>query len=506
MEKEIVKCFVLNKAFIGGWLENEDNIPHEIINFFRADNGDIFLYNTPYGCKVVGDKDKEYQVPYVFLASKTSRGYLIQYCIEIDGARPLHDYSRGKKQSKGKEINNITCNIKNGINEIAHRLNPDYDSDKKYEQTGIKYGNVPIEDLFNDSLLVFPVTYKVKRIYKYNPMCNNPIFIPLKTCPENMTKEEKSYIFQRNYSFIPEKTNDKSRKRAYLKAFNLLNDNLSIITKKWENYTNKIKTLSQSEKDEEAMKAVSLNKFIDLIDNYKSEECYTKILSKLFANNKGEFLEYFINSLYKDKNIKINLRSDPLINTNIKEGLDVTNELVRKINLLDEIKLDEYKADDYGRIDIYAENKNCSIIIENKIDSNFVDDSQNKNKKQHKGPQLARYQTWANTVKRGKKHFYIVLVPEYRKDEIIAEQNNIYDEFKQNNGKIRDLEFKEKYKICSYKQVYKIFYEFRKNKGFKGLNYSTYLLDDVESLLKRLSLDLREYYTAKFLKKLNKRP
>ena len=41
---------MLNKSFIGSWgQENMDNIPHEIINMFRSDNGELYIYVPPYG-------------------------------------------------------------------------------------------------------------------------------------------------------------------------------------------------------------------------------------------------------------------------------------------------------------------------------------------------------------------------------------------------------------------------------------------------------------------------
>ncbi len=43
------KVVILNKAFLGDWLNNDANIGHEIIDFVKADNGKLYVYNTPYG-------------------------------------------------------------------------------------------------------------------------------------------------------------------------------------------------------------------------------------------------------------------------------------------------------------------------------------------------------------------------------------------------------------------------------------------------------------------------
>lgn len=44
-----MKAILLNKTFIGGWLDKDNNLAHEIIDFLLDDNGDHYLYNVPYG-------------------------------------------------------------------------------------------------------------------------------------------------------------------------------------------------------------------------------------------------------------------------------------------------------------------------------------------------------------------------------------------------------------------------------------------------------------------------
>lgn len=41
-------CILLNKSFTGEWLQrHENNIAHEIINFFKADDGNVYIYIMP---------------------------------------------------------------------------------------------------------------------------------------------------------------------------------------------------------------------------------------------------------------------------------------------------------------------------------------------------------------------------------------------------------------------------------------------------------------------------
>ena len=40
---------LLNSMFVGNYGLDKGNLPHEVINFFRADNGQFYVYITPYG-------------------------------------------------------------------------------------------------------------------------------------------------------------------------------------------------------------------------------------------------------------------------------------------------------------------------------------------------------------------------------------------------------------------------------------------------------------------------
>ena len=40
---------LINSVFVGGYGFNKGNLPHEMINFFRADDGNFYVYITPYG-------------------------------------------------------------------------------------------------------------------------------------------------------------------------------------------------------------------------------------------------------------------------------------------------------------------------------------------------------------------------------------------------------------------------------------------------------------------------
>lgn len=47
------KVFILNKPFEGSYTDVEGNVAHEIIDYFKADNNKIYIYNNPWGHALV---------------------------------------------------------------------------------------------------------------------------------------------------------------------------------------------------------------------------------------------------------------------------------------------------------------------------------------------------------------------------------------------------------------------------------------------------------------------
>ena len=70
-------CIILNKPFIGGYIDqSNENEAHELINFFLDDKGKHFIYCNPYGQNVRDATDK--QVEYMsFLHLRQRRAVFI---------------------------------------------------------------------------------------------------------------------------------------------------------------------------------------------------------------------------------------------------------------------------------------------------------------------------------------------------------------------------------------------------------------------------------------------
>ncbi len=168
--KEVI---ILNKPFLGSWLENQNNIGHEVIDFLKTDNGKYYVFNNPWGvCPddifVKGctpNKREVYEAQYLVLTSEMHNGgFYILYVIELN--KKLHSLHTKKDK-------NILVNNQNRIKAIIEKENIIYN--KKY-----------LYDIYKNDESLF-VTFEGKRIYK----ANTPIYV-----------NGLSFNFQRNKGYV----------------------------------------------------------------------------------------------------------------------------------------------------------------------------------------------------------------------------------------------------------------------------------------------------------------
>ena len=69
------EVFILNKPFEGSYADEEGNVAHEIIDYFKADNRKIYIYNNPWGhcpADIDVDESRKYKIAYMLLAKKAT--------------------------------------------------------------------------------------------------------------------------------------------------------------------------------------------------------------------------------------------------------------------------------------------------------------------------------------------------------------------------------------------------------------------------------------------------
>lgn len=298
---------LINKMCTGSYTVS--NVGHEIINYFKDDNGDNYIYILPYGGMA---KEKDDRIDTIILTSSLSNNRVeILAVIEIDENGQIH---------KGGD---------RGTEEI-HR-------EQLKKLKNVTYGGATLEQIFkynikNDEAIY--VTFKAKNILK--PKDNVKVYISNNkddNSDERIIKVEKSLPSSslKGY-FIKDEKNKKSLTNEifhdYDKIKGFINDNREKL----------FETMVTPKIDKEKIKSfkvenINMN-YLQLIEKEDEEQIYTNLFY------------YWLNS-------------NNLIDEFIKE----------KLNIEDKFELKKEKKIKHGRMDLFAISKDKAIIIENKIQS-----------------------------------------------------------------------------------------------------------------------------------------
>lgn len=307
------KVFILNKPFEGSYTDVEGNVAHEIIDYFKADNGNVYIYNNPWGhCpdNIDVDESKGYKVEYMFLAKKATMSkkgespkwseFELTHLIKIK--KCLHHESTHNDKSKLKSAQSVVKKV--------------------IDEQGIKYAGKTIYHIYGDDDASLYVTFEAEKVYEAK--------LPIRV-------KTLGYRFQRNKGYVFENENKE--------AFKALNNYTEL--KYWKDITTEIAKV-----DINSYKPNQNKTFLDLILKVDSEECYTNMLYMIlnWKNTMNLFTQEFKNGKKVDLN-----------------HFYVHREL--KISMSEKIK--------GGRTDICAYNNNQRIVIENKVFSglNGIDKS-----------------------------------------------------------------------------------------------------------------------------------
>lgn len=306
------KVIILNKIFQGSWNKQEGNISHEIIDFFKTDKGEHYIYNDPWGhCPpeiYVGEKESNkeiYEAKYMLLTGTGTRDFELLYLIELKEV--LHHFSSGK----------------------ASKNNRDIIVSKYIKPREIKYGGVSLDQIYgkdDDSLLV---TFQASAIYKPKKRITSGL-------PQQYKKGE-GYVFQRNKGYI----NNKEYKNDYDNIISLIEDNEgNVDSNTWTKL--ELPTINPSDLITQRQNKQSQKTFLDMIYKTDSEECFTNMLYSILSQK--DLFYQFCNEFKADTQ-------------------DISNI---------PFKVEREKVVSNGRMDISGEAKSEDtvyqrVIIENKI-------------------------------------------------------------------------------------------------------------------------------------------
>lgn len=429
---------VFNRMYVGKYIFN--NLGHEIINMYAADNGNHYLYLNATGNFEKSHKDKIDTM----LLTKSYK----QNIVEVIGlATGLKDVP-GAEKSLGR-------NYKEKNNDILQEQKNYIENEGK-----ISYGGASILDIFNDAeqQSIF-ITYKAEKFYKPkrrifiafgidsdNKELPNDSELLVKLTQLNWAKTSlKQYLYPKDATNEDYKTIENSVKNSDL----------------WKEDNTKVDSNVDIAKRE-----ISL---IDICQIQNDENCFSNMLTYFMQQKQYRKLwtEFF-----------------KAIGITLEENYSVTREKSAKIENNDN---QDYNPNG-GRMDIFISDNNKNVIvIENKIKSDINDISTDKNN----STQLRRYYNYVNWLRSDESYkdlnpHFLILTPNYNIPEI--------EEEKDGNQKLLVPQMKDIYKIITYNKLYDFLSakmnEFNGDANFKAFyeaikrhtnqNVNAYLYNEME--------------------------
>ncbi|MEE3744084.1 PD-(D/E)XK nuclease family protein [Campylobacter porcelli] len=323
---------ILNRVFSGGYLN--DNLGHEVINFFKADNGEHYIYITPYGKINIKAKN----VAAVLMVRSVGQGHM-----EILGY-----------------ASDLECLISDEFMKGSRNKLMDEEQDKQIKlikEEKIKYGGKALNELFNEQENTVYVTFKVGSFKKPK----QKIYI----VNENEVSDNKCYVnFRAKQSLI-----------EYLDEEKLKDSKLQEFLDKKEFWDEKpCQSVDEIMKNNEDIKDVN---FFEVIGKEYDELAFSNIISyvlnedrELLAKFCLEFAKFQMDSKMAvitretDENIDIYIKDDKhaiVIENKIKSGVN-GKKYDEKMNEEIENQLDKYR--DFAKIkDKGAEAREVKCIL-----------------------------------------------------------------------------------------------------------------------------------------------
>ena len=365
------KVIILNKPFLGDWLNEEGRIGHEIIDFFLADENKkgekkYYVNNNPWGqCpdKIwVGDSEK---VNDYGLKKTEGEKYIAEYMVLASDAHALDDKTNDEVASTNKRSKPKSFHILYVIKLKAkiHRFDTGKGEDK-----GLKKGQEEIGTLIENN----GIAYNGKLLNKiygeddslYLTFEADPNFVYKVKEGETLLFEPEKYNFARNRGYIYEDTLEAD----YKKLSDIIKKQIDLANKK--DNDGKLEKYQLTTLGEATIGKHHVEKtFLDLIGSTDKEQAFTNMLHALLNDN--EIFKKFCNTFRKD-------------------GSDFANG--------EDFKIEREKKIKGGRMDISGEGKLQKVIIENKIFSGL-----NGKKKDKKISQLSTYYDWGSKDENGEE-------------------------------------------------------------------------------------------------------
>ncbi len=410
-----MEYYIINRMYAGAFLEN--NIGHEVINLFSADDDSHYVYICDDG--TINDKynDRVKAVVLTRMTETIHKQEILGIAIGLTQISRKEKYaSRTKNLARQQEI-----------------------MEEYLKEHKIEYGGVPLPEIFAKNKWgsddeyggFYTMTFKAENV-----------LIPKK----KIYLVDKEELISDD-CFELKETNLRGQKlRRYIGSLDEPADYTTVTS-----LINRRDLWNDKKKPEKIIFSVTKNKiyedayfnYLDIIGRQDDENVFSNLIG-YFLDNDGELLSKFCKEVL-----------------NIE---DFSSE---------EYLLEREKNANGSRMDLYIEDENHAIVIENKIKSeiNGTNERHNFNGKLIQS-QLGEYYKYVEKIKNGRKSFYFILMPNYHKIDI------------------------SKYESSKYytKLYYSDIYEFFKKHASKNIRDKAYY----EDFIKALKRHAEDYYDDEY--------
>ena len=407
----IANEILLSRMYVGNYLNSENNIGHEIINLFKADDDNNYIYVNPYGTM-----SKEHN-------NKIKTILLVRYCgnctMEILAkAVDLEQIAFVNKSLTDKE----RLDIHNSQIKYIDRNNITYG--------GLKQYNIYKNNLHNETAAY--ITFKANDLIK--PI--KPIYISARGCKNYEISKENYFHLGNDYIFSNQSLkmylspNIGKQKEAFEKLENIINNNSL-----WEreNTTPKVKVDFPINEN---------TNFLKIIQKENDELVFSNLFKYFFEYNAKAFCKF---------------ASDVLKISNFEQKFCINREVACDVD-------NDRKIDGY--IDLLIWDKANTIVIENKIKSgiNGCSDRHDVESEQVQS-QLKYYYNFVENLEGHKNHTkkYFIFAPNYNRIDksnyacsefyTIINFSEIYNWFKDNSESYYDNRYFEDFLNALYKHT-----------------------------------------------------
>jgi hypothetical protein len=371
------KAIVLNRMYVGDYLFN--NIGHEVINFFKAENGKHYIYLNSRGNIAEVHRGK---IGFMLFVKYHTEGV-----VEVIG-----------KAVGLEDVGGVTCSLPRNLGE--ERVDLSTEQKKYINKENIFYKNASIIDIFKGAgQQNIYITFEAKAVYRTKR--NKQIFICFNGADENFDKEKTIKLagYKQAKASLKQYIYPSSENNDYKQLIEIINDNEYWETEPVKKLEDEIKTL------EEKLDVHRRDSLFDICQIQNDENKFSNALAYFMIKYPDLWQDFFNQH-----------------GINIENEFTVTREAPAKI---EDDKWNHTEFPSGGRIDLLVRDNNNIIVIENKIKSD-VNTVPTDRKEKNQLDRYVNYITWLTQINTNIKPYFLILTPNYNKPKLSEEMNKKY--------------------------------------------------------------------------------